>query len=239
MCECSEKLIAWMDGERADGEAAAVQQHLEGCPACQSCLASYRLASASFAEYCDAATASVVAPRARLKVPRWAFAAAAAASAVALVLFVPKHGTMSPASARENAAANQSTPRSLAPAPASPALAPIDPAAVGEVHSSAAPAAERRPGNLAVFPRRAKSEHVATSGLSVRPVANVPVRSEGSPAGEPAIEIAFSSDSIFPAGAMPEGVSFVAEVTLAADGSAEQMRLQPRLVEFQERKVRP
>jgi anti-sigma factor RsiW len=239
MCECSEKLIAWMDGELTDGEAAAVQQHFESCPACQSCLASYRLASALFAEYCDAATASVVAPRARLKVPRWAFAAAAAAAAVALVLFVPKHGTMSPAPARENVAANQSTSRSLAPAPASPALAPIDPAAVGEVHSSAAPAAERRPGNLAVFPRRAKSEHVATSGLSARPVANVPVRSEGSPAGEPAIEIAFSSDSIFPAGAMPEGVSFVAEVTLAADGSAEQMRLQPRLVEFQERKVRP
>jgi len=214
MCECSEKLIAWMDGERADGEAAAVQQHFESCPACQSCLASYRLASALFAEYCDAA-------------------------AVALVFFVPKHGTMSPAPVRENVAANQSTPRSLAPAPASPALAPIDPASVGKVHSSAPPAAERRSRNVAVFPRRAKSVHVATSGLSVRPVANVPVRSEGSPAGEPAIEIAFSSDSIFPAGAMPEGVSFVAEVTLAADGSAEQMRLQPRLVEFQERKVRP
>jgi hypothetical protein len=67
----------------------------------------------------------------------------------------------------------------------------------------------------------------------------VPVKAEASPSAEPAIEIAFSSDAIFPAGAVPEGMSFVAEVTLAADGTAEKMRLQPRLAEFPGRTVRP
>jgi anti-sigma factor RsiW len=224
MCDFSGKLIAWMDGELADGEAVVVREHLESCAACQSRLASYRGASASFAEYCEAATGSVVAPRARLGVPRWAFAAAAVAAAVALLLFVPRPATKSPAPARESVAANQSADGSLAAVPAA-----IHSNSVAAVRFSAAPAVDHGPRNVAVIPHRAKRETLP----------GMPVRADASPVGEPALEIAFSSDAIFPAGAMPEGVSFVGEVTLAADGSAVQMRLQPRLVEFQERTIRP
>lgn len=230
MCDFSGKLIAWMDGELTASEGAAVQEHLESCAACQNSVASYRRASDSFAAYCEAATASVAEARTRLRARGWGWAAAAAA-AVALLFFVPKHVTKSRAPVEKNVAANQSTPGSLVPALAPPALAPIAPASVGEVHSSAAPAAERGPRNVAAYPHRANRERILT--------ASVPVRSEASPATAPAIEIAFSSDSIFPEGAMPAGVSYVAQVTLAADGTAEQIRLQPRLVEFQERKVRP
>jgi hypothetical protein len=53
------------------------------------------------------------------------------------------------------------------------------------------------------------------------------------------IEITIPSDAIFPTGAVPDGVSFVAEVTLAADGTAEGLRLQPRFVESERRTVRP
>lgn len=42
----------------------------------------------------------------------------------------------------------------------------------------------------------------------------------------PAIEIAIPADSIFPPGAVPEGVSYVANLTLA-DGSVQAIRLQP------------
>jgi hypothetical protein len=49
---------------------------------------------------------------------------------------------------------------------------------------------------------------------------------------QPAIEIAIPWDAMFPPGAVPEGVSFVADLTLGADGSAERLRLQPRLVKF-------
>ena len=234
MCDFSGKLIAWMDGELAASEAATVEGHLDSCAECQSRLASYRWASGSFAAYCEAAATSVIAPRARLRVPQWGFAAAGAAAAIALLLFVPRNVTKSPAPDAEGVAVNRSAGGSLAPAPA-----PIDSNSVAGVHSSAAPAAERGSRNVVVFPHRAKREGVLSAHPSVRPAATVAVRSEATPSGEPAIEIAFSSDSIFPAGSVPEGMSFVAEVTLAADGSAEQIRLQPRLVEFQGRTIRP
>ncbi len=43
---------------------------------------------------------------------------------------------------------------------------------------------------------------------------------------DPAIEIAIPADSIFPPGAVPEGVNYVANLTLA-DGSVQAIRLQP------------
>ena len=42
----------------------------------------------------------------------------------------------------------------------------------------------------------------------------------------PAIEIAIPADAMFPPGAVPEGVNYVAEVSLA-DGSVQGLRLQP------------
>jgi hypothetical protein len=56
---------------------------------------------------------------------------------------------------------------------------------------------------------------------------------------EPAIEITIPSDAMFPPGAVPEGVSFVAEVILGADGSAERLRLQPQFVTLERRATRP
>ena len=46
-------------------------------------------------------------------------------------------------------------------------------------------------------------------------------------AAEPAIQIAIPGDAMFPPGALPEGVSFVAKLSVVADGSAERIRLQP------------
>jgi hypothetical protein len=46
-------------------------------------------------------------------------------------------------------------------------------------------------------------------------------------ASEPAIQIAIPGDAMFPPGALPEGVSFVAELSVAADGSPERIHLQP------------
>jgi hypothetical protein len=51
----------------------------------------------------------------------------------------------------------------------------------------------------------------------------------------PALEIAIPGDAIFPPGAFPPGISFTADVTIAPDGSAQQIRLQPQLVEFERR----
>ena len=59
MCEHTEKLIAsklvaWMDGELPESEAAAVEEHVAQCAECRECLAAYKQASGAFDMYCDA-----------------------------------------------------------------------------------------------------------------------------------------------------------------------------------------
>ncbi len=56
---------------------------------------------------------------------------------------------------------------------------------------------------------------------------------------EPAIEIAIPAESMFPPGALPEGVNFTADLSIAADGSAQQIRLQPRLISFERKTTQP
>jgi anti-sigma factor RsiW len=58
------------------------------------------------------------------------------------------------------------------------------------------------------------------------------------PAG-PAIEIAIPAESMFPPGAVPEGVNFTADLSIGADGSAQQMRLRPRLIGFETKGTQP
>jgi len=43
--------------------------------------------------------------------------------------------------------------------------------------------------------------------------------------GQPAIQIAIPADSMFPPGAVPEGVAYIANVSFAADGSVQGFRL--------------
>lgn len=56
---------------------------------------------------------------------------------------------------------------------------------------------------------------------------------------EPAIQIAIPADSMFPPGAVPEGFTFTADVSLAADGSPQQLGLQPGLIGFERRLTQP
>jgi hypothetical protein len=59
------------------------------------------------------------------------------------------------------------------------------------------------------------------------------------PPTQPAIQIAIPAESMFPPGAMPEGINFTADLSIAADGSAQQIRLQPRLIGFERRATQP
>jgi hypothetical protein len=56
---------------------------------------------------------------------------------------------------------------------------------------------------------------------------------------EPVIRIAIPADEMFPPGAVPEGIRFAADLTIAADGSAERLRLRPRLVGFERSTTQP
>jgi hypothetical protein len=81
-------------------------------------------------------------------------------------------------------------------------------------------------------------ENVTAPGKPVhrqRPAAHVPRQIANWQPTERAIQISIPAESMFPPGAIPEGVNFVADLSIAADGSAEQVRLRPRLIEVQRR----
>jgi len=73
--------------------------------------------------------------------------------------------------------------------------------------------------------RKAHSRHA----VSHRPAVSKPVRWLPP---EPAFQVAIPAESMFPPGAVPDGVTFIADVSLGADGSPQQIRLQPRLLRF-------
>ena len=56
---------------------------------------------------------------------------------------------------------------------------------------------------------------------------------------QPAVEVAIPADSMFPPGAVPEGVNFIADVNFAPDGSARQMRLRARLTAIERSAPQP
>src|ERR1700746_1689811 len=104
-CGCSEKLVAWLDGELSNDEAAYMEQHLAACVECRTKVYAYKKASVALQSYCDAATTSRTHQAAPLRVLPYVGAAAAAAALAFFLL--------------------QSHPRMVAPAvhaaPASPA----------------------------------------------------------------------------------------------------------------------
>jgi len=222
MCEFSGKLIAWMDGELREGETAFVERHLDGCAECRSRLATYRQASSAFDAYCDASIDTrepATAPEARRGIPQWMpIAAGVAAAVVALLLLLPRdrvgHG-----------------PVFTTAATTAPSKEEIGSADVSTAEPAAADTTRVK---------GSRQEHVASVKLMQhKPAARGPVQSAELLPAEPAIEITIPSDAVFPPGAVPEGVSFVADVTLGADGSAERLRLEPQLVKFEGGTTRP
>jgi hypothetical protein len=204
MCKYSERLIAWMDGELAENEAAEVEQHARACAACGECLSSYEAASREFAAYYSAATQARPTPRID-KFPRWVPIAAASVAAVALMLalaFVPRSPKRSPMVRQEAAI---SSPLYTSPAPES--AAPTWPIAEDRY-----PPYRQQKATRVGHPRRPTKLESAKADWAM---------------AEPAIQIAIPADAMFPPGAVPEGVTYIASVSLAADGTVLGLRLQP------------
>lgn len=227
MCDFSGKLIAWMDGELPEREATLVERHLDGCAGCRSRLAAYRQASSAFDAYCDASMDWMSTATA----PQWrsiaAGMAAAIAVVVALLLVPPGHrGGLGPVKTATMTATSSSAVPTRSQAAASAATAPLR--------------EDVRSANVSTTGVKVTRREVAAAELVRHPLAaRGPVQSAELLAAQPAIEIAIPWDAMFPPGAVPEGVSFVADVTLGVDGSAERLRLQPRLVKFDRRATGP
>ena len=210
MCDFSGKLIAWLDHELPAEEATVVERHLQDCSECRSSVDAYKKVSGEFDAYCDAAIASSV----RRGVPTWApitAAAGAAAAFVALFLVIPRTRVELPAFHLPQAA--------VAASPAVVAAAvPASVSSIQKIH--------RR--------RTVKS-------ASTRNANAAPAQSQNAylPPDEPMIQIDIPADEIYPPGAVPEGMHFVADLTIAADGSAEGLRLRPRFAGFERRTIHP
>jgi len=218
MCDFAEKLMVWLDQELPDDDAATVERHLQVCPECGDRVEAYRRVSGAFDRYCDAYCDALPAPNPRRRLTRTVLTISggvAVAAAVAMFFLLAARSRVQPA----------------APG-AAPIPAVVDAAkALPLAHEAQPAAAEIR--TVAQAKRRRGAEHVKQAAA--------PRQSEETSwlASEPAVEIAIPADAIFPPGAVPEGVGFTADVTIAPDGSARQVRLRPQLTEFERRPTRP
>jgi negative regulator of sigma E activity len=229
MCEFSEKLIAWMDGELAEGEAAEVERHVSGCKDCGNRLAAYKRASSALDVYCEATFAAEAHRKSARWVPVAVAAGFAAAVAIAILLSLPHRRV---AQVRPGGPAPTEVAH-VAAQPAEPAAMAAE--AVGAAHpvASAVNRASRRNSGAAVarvgnVARRTSSAEVQTA--QARHLSALPP--------EPQIEISIPADAMFPPGALPPGMSFTADLTISPDGSLERMGLRPQLAKF-ERRTQP
>ena len=197
MCEYSKRLVAWMDGELGESEAAEVEQHVRACPACGQCVAVCEEICREFAAYYAAFTQTRPVAR-RQKVSGWVPIAASmvAVAAMLAIAFVPRLAKQVPTI--QQAAAIPST---------------VATSAIAETRAPASqPVAEQNAISVGHHPRR-------TAKLGSTKAKWVMI--------EPAIQIAIPADAIFPPGAVPEGVTYIANVSLRPDGSVRGIQLQP------------
>lgn len=218
MCEFSGKLIAWLDGELASDEAAGVERHVPACAGCRSAIESYKRVSCEFSAYCEHA---LEASSTDSRMPRWIPAASAAGVVAAfLVLFLawPRAATERPGPRvpQQVAVATSATFDTPGTVPAS--IAPIR--VTHHQHSAATPVQIAKPSaNPGAQPAHSQNTYFATE--------------------DPVIQIAIPADEMFPPGTVPEGIRFAADLTIAPDGTAESLRLRPRLAGFERRTTQP
>jgi anti-sigma factor RsiW len=202
MCNRSDMLIAWLDHELPPHEAADLEQHVAACAECRACMYAYKEVSKSIDAYCDAATESAAHREPR---PRWVPVLSVAAAAVALLLIFPSQRV------------DRRPPQASVPvaAAASPGNGPTS--ALAAASSDLAGSGKKTPA--AVLTKRPILRPHMVAPVQVQNANWMPV--------EPAIQIAIPADAMFAPGAVPQGVSFTAELSIAADGSAQQLRLRP------------
>ena len=120
MCDFPGRLVAWLDGELPECEAAEVQRHVQSCVECLSRIDAYERVSKGVKAYCDEAVAMKV----HRGAVRWELVlSAAAVVGIALFMALPRARV-------EQTLAQQTLARqAAAAAPALPDAAAVDSAA--------------------------------------------------------------------------------------------------------------
>jgi hypothetical protein len=189
--------MVWLDHELPEAEAAEMVRHVGSCAECRSGVTAYREASNLFDEYCEAVVASKAHRR---TIPAWMplVAGAAVTATVGALLLA-----FVPARVEQLPAYSQ-----VASSPSALVLkaGPLSPVKKNEPQS------------------KLKQERRAVQHPERGPVRN---EEENWVASRQAIQITIPGDAMFPPGAVPDGVNFVADLSIAADGSPEEIRLRP------------
>lgn len=206
MCEHSGKLVAWMDGEISAAEASEIARHVAECAECRSCVAELRNVSGKFGEYCDAVLQACARREANWRMP--GILAAAAAIILTLVVTHGRRPVVQPVLAPSETA--------LVVSNAQPDRSAVESPSGGEKRDVQS-RRKRRARATAAVPARAETQ----SGRSA--------------SDEPALRIAIPAEAIFAPGALPDGMIFVADLSIGADGRVEQLRLVPQPVPFERR----
>ena len=210
MCDFSGKLIAWLDRELPTEEGADVERHVESCAKCRSDLDACKRVSGEFDAYCDEAMTLNV----RHGDPRWVpvvSAVGAVAAVVALFFVWPRTPFQPPAF--------------------QPSKVVVSDSAADTTEGLAAPV---RPIQKIHRRQVATPVHVQNAISAVAQNQNAYTLPD-----EPVIQIAIPADEMFPPGAVPEGIHFAADLAIAADGSAERLRLRPQFTAFERRTTQP
>jgi len=216
MCEYAGKLIAWFDHELLADEAGEVEEHVQGCAECRTEFAAYKRVSNMLDAYCEA-TMEASAPHPE---PLWkpsVLGVGAVAALLALFLAWPGvRETRRPASgASEETTADPAS--SIAKGASEPIGSVISSPLRRARHLSPIGVERKRDFSAKGHPRT--DNRVTSSSAVSREDGRLPV--------EPAIEITFPAEAVLPPGAAPEGVNFVADVSIAADGSPQQIFVRP------------
>jgi len=212
MCDFEKRLVAYLDQELPDNEAAEIGRHLEDCAECRALAAQYARTSAQFAAYCDALSAAQTPRKTRSsKAAALAMGAVAAAVAVALLAHHSR-GQLRPAQAQL---------RMPAPSAAAP-----------RARMEAAPVSRPQATAAAVRPGVAKAPHQSLA-------ARVPKAQADFILPGPAVQIMIPADAVLPPGAAPAGTNYVVDFSIAPDGSAQGIRVSPELTGFERRAARP
>ncbi len=222
--EPSRQLIAWLDHELAEPEAAAVERHLRACEDCRRRVAAYERMANALNAWCDATVAaslvSSVPGTARVckRLPRWVTVVAAAAAAIAVLFLALPHRSIEHPAQRVQMPAGSGL---SAPTPAG--VTPAAGVRKSDIYDHSVAAIRRAPVNTPSLMRatpKMPAEQLQAAAPAVLQHAERQF-------ARPAIQITIPAEAMFPPGAVPPGVNFTASLTIAADGSAQGLVLEP------------
>jgi anti-sigma factor RsiW len=187
MCDFQPKLVAWLDNELPEHQAAEVERHVQACEECRAERENYEQVSRTIDAYCDA----VMAAKTHRSTLRWvpAMSGALLAIAASVLFLTPQRHRIEPR----------------------PVITPAATAAPVQFLAAESVAHKKIHRRRAVLP---------VQGPSQQPAA------KWQPA-ETAVQITIPAETMFAPGAIPEGMNFVAELSIGPDGSVERLRLRP------------